>query len=211
MVSGSGAAAITACCSAKATCAVAVCGAGKKRKASASATECNRDAASCPISTCCEDDPTKCLATSVTCGDGKYKDSTKNDVISGSGADKITNCCTSKKTCADAMCGKGKKVIASNSTVKCDSHAASCNPSICCEYDATKCGGRANGFVCTGTDILKDGNTAGTTKEQCCMTKPAPATMATCEAFKTTPVASAAQKMAMSVLFAVVGVVALWK
>jgi hypothetical protein len=43
------------------------------------------------------------------------------------------------------------------------------------------------------------------------MTKPAAATMATCEAFKTTPVASTAQQMAMSVLFAVVGVVALWK
>jgi hypothetical protein len=40
------------------------------------------------------------------------------------------------------------------------------------------------------------------------MTKPA---MATCEAFKTSPVASAAQRMAVSVLFAVIGVVALWK
>lgn len=207
MVSGSGAAAITACCTAKATCAVAVCGAGKKQKASASATECNgKDAASCPSITCCENDPLKCLASSVDCGNGKYKDSTKDDVTSGT--DMITNCCTNDKTCADAMCGKGKKVIASNSTVKCDSHAASCKQSTCCEYDATKCGGRANAFVCTGTDIPKDGNTAGTTKEQCCMTKP---TMATCEAFKTTPVASAAQKMAMSVLFAVVGVVALWK
>merc|ERR1719199_1336278 len=108
------------------------------------------------------------------------------------------------------MCGKGMKVKTSNSTTKCSGSAATCSQNTCCEYDATKCGGRATKFTCDGTDILKDHNTAGTTKAQCCMTKPAAATMATCEAFKTSPVASAAQRTAVSVLFAVIGVVALW-
>jgi len=209
MASGSGAAAITACCTDMATCAVAVCSAGMKRKASVNATKCPTDAASCP-SSCCEANTAKCRGATVTCGAGKYKDATKNGMDSGTGAAMITNCCTDVATCANAVCGKGMKLKTSESSKKCTGAAASC-PSSCCEYDTTKCGGRATKFTCDGTDIAKDHNTAGTTKAQCCMTKPAAATMATCEAFKTSPVASAAQRMAVSVLFAVIGVVALWK
>jgi hypothetical protein len=39
-----------------ATCADAMCGTGMKKKASASATKCTSNAASCSQSTCCEDD-----------------------------------------------------------------------------------------------------------------------------------------------------------
>jgi hypothetical protein len=199
----------TACCAVKAKCAAATCAAGKKPKASANAMECASNAASCSQSTCCEKDTTKCGGNTITCGSGKYQDPTKAGTAGVNDAAGIAACCAVKAKCAAATCAAGKKPKASANATECASNAALCSQSTCCEKDTTKCGG--NTITCESTQSMKAADTAGTTKAQCCMTKPVAPIMATCDSFKKTPVTAGAQKTAMSLLFAVAGVVALWK
>jgi hypothetical protein len=202
----------TACCTADATCAMATCGPGMKAKTSAAAMKCGSTAASCLPATCCEKDTAKCGGNTVVCASGKYLDSTKADMAGGANdAARKTACCTAAATCAMATCGPGMKANTSAAATKCTSNAASCLQSTCCEFDTTKCGGRTVKFTCAATDVAKAADTAGTTKALCCMTKPVAPIMATCDSFKKTPVTAGAQKTAMSLLFAVAGVVALWK
>jgi len=107
------------CCSAVATCAVATCPSGKKKKANVDATKCPTDAASCTGTTCCEDDKTTCggikATTGLTCAVGFYdastvfakakytaalqlqQDSWNNKKTTE--ATKNTDCCTAKAVC----------------------------------------------------------------------------------------------------------------
>jgi len=201
-----------ACCTDKATCAAATCAAGTKAMTSASATKCSSNAASCDQATCCENDTTKCGAIAVVCASGKYKDAMKAGMAGGAdaAAQKIA-CCTAKSTCAAATCAAGMKANTTAASKMCASHAASCSAGACCESDTTKCGGQTPKIACDSTHIAKAADTVGTTKAQCCMTTPEIPAMATCAAFKAPPATAGAQETAMSLLFAVAGVVALWK
>jgi len=205
------AARLIACCTDQATCAVATCAAGMKAKVSAKATKCPSTAASCVQATCCETDTTKCGMAGIDCASGKYQDATKADMAGVNDAAGKIACCTAKSTCAGATCAAGMKAKAANATTMCASNAASCLAGTCCESDTTKCGGQTAKITCKSTDTAKTADTVGTTEAQCCMTKPVVPAMATCAAFKADPVTAGAQETAMSLLFAVAGVVALWK
>merc|ERR1711865_80712 len=129
-----GAKAKTNCCTAKATCANGMCAAGTKLKTSAASTMCSGKASTCVQATCCE--AVKCGESKVTCGAGKYQDSTKAAKALGGDAG-VSNCCTPMATCASATCGSGNKVISSAAASKCLSDAKSCVLAACCA--AQKC------------------------------------------------------------------------
>jgi len=221
---------IAACCTDVATCAAATCAAGMKAKTSAADTKCTSNAASCSQSVCCEKDTTKCGGNTVACASTEYQDPIKagiagNNIIAQCTSDACWKgvCCTDKATCAAAVGGltglcttgmnAGMKVNTSAASTKCATNSASCAASTCCELDATKCGGRKPKFVCASPKVAKADGTAGTTNAQCCMTPAVQVQvpLATCESFKTGSVTAGAQKTAMNLLFAMAGVVALWK
>merc|ERR1712216_178385 len=109
------------CCTTLATCAVAVCPAGSKKKTADGVDKlsCTSDAASCNTvgGACCESDTATCGGlTSITCAYGFYAE---NDFFVYSGdkktpkavvdawlskpateATKNTACCTAKATCS---------------------------------------------------------------------------------------------------------------
>jgi len=94
------------CCTAKGSCSTYTCPAGHKKKDDASTTTCDYANAQCTMmegnQKCCEADTTKCGGISaIECDGDNYWDSAKADVEFGtSDADKKTNCCTPKATCA---------------------------------------------------------------------------------------------------------------
>jgi len=208
---------IAACCTDVATCAAATCLGATKAKTSAADTKCTSNAASCSPIVCCEIDTTKCGGNTVACASTKYQDPTKAGIAGVDDAAGKLACCTDKATCADAMCttgmNAGMKVNTSAASTKCARNAASCLAGTCCELDATKCGGRKPKLVCASPKVAKADGTAGTTNAQCCMTPAVQVQvpLATCESFKTGSVTAGAQKTAMNLLFAMAGVVALWK
>jgi len=104
------------CCSPKATCKVATCPAGQKKKANSDKVVCTTDAASC-AATCCEDDATTCgglgATTGITCAAGfydeskifkssKYTKAQQNAWKSKAATEKTKNtvCCTKKAECS---------------------------------------------------------------------------------------------------------------
>ena len=152
------------------------CATGWKLKATLTNLKCTSATKSATACKTCCDDKAKCAGNTVTCASGKYLDSSKAGAAAGADdAARKTACCTDMATCAnrfsfDAMCGTGMKKKASAAATKCTSNAASCSKSTCCEDDG----------------------------------------MATCAAFAPAAATSGAQKMAMNLFLAAVGVT-LWK
>lgn len=109
----------TDCCTTKAKCKAATCGAGMKMKASVAEVDCASDAASCASgTTCCEKDVTKCGGLdSIVCAAGTYNEcggslsSSANTATktaweaclnkAATDATKATACCTAKGKCSD--------------------------------------------------------------------------------------------------------------
>ena len=164
-----GDAGVSNCCTPVATCASAMCESGSKVVASAAAMQCPSNAKSCAQATCCA--PKTCSDAKVTCGAGKYKDSTKGAQALG-GDSGVTNCCTHKATCASATCRVGTKAIASAASAKCPTDAKSCVQATCCE-DRTcivarvSCG--AGKYQDTAKNSMALGGDAGVTN--CCTPK----------------------------------------
>ena len=157
------------CCTPVATCASAMCGSGSKVVASAAAMKCPSNAKSCAQATCCA--PKTCSDAKVTCGAGKYKDSTKGAQALGADSG-VTNCCTHKATCASATCRVGTKAIASAASAKCPTDAKSCVQATCCEdrkciVARVSCG--AGKYQDTAKNSMALGGDAGVTN--CCTPK----------------------------------------
>merc|ERR1711957_802751 len=101
------------CCTAKATCAVAKCPSGYKKKVKVDGLSCASNAASCAVgNTCCEKNTASCGGlTGVACAYGSYdvsttwsattkqvaKDAWNNKAATD--ATKNTACCTEKAQC----------------------------------------------------------------------------------------------------------------
>jgi len=137
----------TNCCTAKATCANAMCAAGTKLNTAAASTKCYGAASTCVQATCCK--AVKCSEAKVTCGPGKYQDTTKAAKVLGGDAG-VSNCCTPMATCANATCGSGTKAKTSAASTKCPSDAKSCVQATCCEATASDTNAPAPTIV-TGT------------------------------------------------------------
>ena len=54
-------------------------------------------------------------------------------------------CCTAKAHCDSYNCAANYNAITNAATTDCDTNAASCTSSLCCQIDTTKCGGMATG------------------------------------------------------------------
>merc|ERR1712080_619443 len=106
------------CCTAKETCAVAVCAAGYKKKANVDSLSCASDRASCASDKCCEKDNTKCGGlTGISCAFGSYDERTTWTAKTTKAAQdawnnkpateatKNTACCTAKAACAKPAVG----------------------------------------------------------------------------------------------------------
>merc|ERR1719253_1979320 len=174
----------TACCTARALCsAYATCSAGwikSQAYCSSSATT----TAACN-SGCCQLDETKCAkyASSLACATGKYYDNTASAAMATAlgGANKNTDCCTTKAACSTGTCSTGyrKKITLTN--LVCTSSAttaASCNTN-CCDLDTTKCLAHSSTISCAAGkyfDAAASAGVATTTADKntaCCIDKAA--------------------------------------
>merc|ERR1711977_431305 len=129
---------------------------------------------------CCTVTSGTCAATTVSCGSGKYKDSSKNGATAGTSAtEHVANCCSAQATCADVTCASTdglENKFSTPASQKCLSGVSSC--SGCCKAITTSCAAAASN-VCTTAGTYKDpifnGATAGTTaadkQAACCSTK----------------------------------------
>jgi hypothetical protein len=102
------------CCSNKAKCSSVTCATGKKQIAAAATTYCA--GSSCATSdNCCENDSTRCQYSGVSCGVGKYKDTSKNGAVGSTAA----QCCGTAALCTTLTCPTALKQIAANTTTYC--------------------------------------------------------------------------------------------
>jgi len=120
-----------ACCTAVATCADATtCTGDFKKNTSAASIKCPKDGGSCVKATCCAADA-KCGTQGVTCGSGKYQDSTKATASRGTDSG-VTACCTAVATCAQVTCETGT-LISSAASTKCTGGPSTCVQGTCCK------------------------------------------------------------------------------
>jgi hypothetical protein len=163
----------TVCCTAKATCTGYSCSAGYTLKASPGNIMGTGDTSTLSTSTCCDIDVTKCFGIgSVVCATGYYEDSAKAGTAA-TASDKNTACCTAKATCTSYSCSAGTKLRASPGNIMGTMGSSTLGNTLCCEADATTCGG-IGGVTCpTGyyADSGKYGTAAtATNKDSMCCT-----------------------------------------
>merc|ERR1712224_1111790 len=122
----------------------------------ATSTLCGGSAASCVASTCCTVTSGTCAATTVSCGSGKYKDSSKNGATAGTSAtEHVANCCSTQATCADVPCASSaglENKFSAPSSQKCLFGVSSC--SGCCKAITTSCAAAASN-ICTTAGTYK--------------------------------------------------------
>jgi hypothetical protein len=77
---------------------------------------------------------------------------------------KNTDCCSAKANCGGHTCAAGTKSKTNAATIYCTGASATCTNTLCCDNDATKCGG-VTAVACTygNTWFYWDSAKAGTT------------------------------------------------